>query len=72
MSTTIQITLDVKETLEKMKLYERETYVDVIERLIEDELELTEETKKEIEEARKEIKAGKFVTHEQLKKDLGL
>lgn len=54
-----------------MKLYPRETYEEVIERLIEDLNELNGETKAEIEEARKEIEAGKFVTHEQLKKDLG-
>ena len=55
-----------------MKLHPRETYEDVIERLIEDLSELDEETKVEIEGARNEIASGKFVTHEQLKKDLGL
>lgn len=55
-----------------MKLHPRETYEDVIERLIEDLSELDKETKVEIEEARNEIASGKFVTHEQLKKDLGL
>ena len=40
--------------------------------MIEDLSELNEETRAEIEEARKEIESGKFVTHEQLKKDLGL
>ena len=59
MTTTIQISDNVKKTLEKMKLYDRETYNDVIERMIEDELELNEQTKKEIEEARNRIKSGK-------------
>lgn len=72
MYTTIQVTAELKKMLEAMKLYDRETYNEVIERLVEDELELTEETKKEIEAARKEIKEGKFVTHKQLKKELGL
>ena len=34
--------------------------------------ELNEETIKEVEEARREIESGKFVTHEQLKKYLDL
>ena len=47
---------------------------DTIARGIEREVgsELKEQTREEIEEARKEIESGKFVTHEQVKKDLGL
>ena len=55
-----------------MKLHSRETFEEVIERLIEDLRELNDETKREIEEARREIEAGKFVTHKQLKKDLDI
>lgn len=72
MYTTIQISNELKKLLEKMKLYERETYDSVIERLVEDELELSEETKKEIETALKEVKAGRYVTHEEAKKKLGI
>ncbi len=70
--STIQIKEETKKTLKSMKLHPRETYEEVIERVIEDLRELNEETRAEIEEARKEIESGKFVTHEQLKKDLGL
>jgi len=70
--STIQIKEETKKTLQSMKLYPRETYEDVIERMLEDLRELSEETVADIEEARKEIESGKFVTHEQLKKDLGL
>ncbi|MHB1813096.1 MAG: DUF7557 family protein [Thermoplasmataceae archaeon] len=70
--STIQIKDETKKRLQSMKLHPRETYEDVIERLIEDLSELDKETKVEIEEARNEIASGKFVTHEQLKKDLGL
>lgn len=70
--TTIQVKEETKKTLQTMKLHPRETFEEVIERLIEDLSELNNETKREIEEARKEIEAGKFVTHKQLKKDLGL
>ena len=70
--STIPIKEETKKKLQSMKLYPRETYEEVIERLIEDLSELNEETKAEIEDARKEITYGKFVTHEQLKKNLGL
>jgi len=72
MSTTIQISDNVKSTLDKMKIISRETYNDIIEKMIEDDLQLNEKTKKEIEEARARIKAGKFITHEEVKKRLGL
>jgi len=39
---------------------------------IEDTKKLNEETKREIKQARANIKAGKFYTHEQAKKKLGL
>ena len=72
MSTTIQISDNVKKVLDRMKMIERETYNDVIERMIEDDLELNEKTKIEIEDARKRIKAGKFITQEDARKRLGL
>ena len=72
MSTTIQISDNVKAVLDRMKMMERETYNEVIERMIEDDLELNEKTKAEIEEARKRIKSGKFISHEDARKRLGL
>lgn len=71
MVTTIQIKEDVKSTLTQMKLFERETYNDVLERLIEDVQELNMETKKEIESAIKEIESGKCITHENLANEMG-
>ena len=71
MATTIQIKEDIKLILTQMKLFERETYNDVLERLIEDVQELNKETKKEIESAIKEIKSGKYITHEELAKEMG-
>jgi predicted transcriptional regulator len=72
MATTIQISDMTKQILDKMRLFGRETYNEVIDRMIEDNQELSEKTKKEIEEARKRIKAGKFLTQEQVEKKLGL
>jgi len=68
MATTIQISDEVKQILDKMKIFERETYNEIIENMIEDNLELNEKTKQEIEEARK----GKTVSHEEVRKRLGL
>lgn len=55
-----------------MKLAERETYEEVIWDLVEDTQELNEETKREIEQARKEIRDGKYHTLANVKKKLGL
>ena len=70
-TTTIQINEELKKELEEIKLFRRETYNEVIERLIEDMKELNEQTKNEIKKARKEIAEGKFKTHEQVKKEMG-
>ena len=72
MPTTIQISNDVKRVLDRMKLYERDTYNEILERMIEDDFELNKETKMGIQEAKKRIASGKFLTHEQVRKKLGL
>lgn len=72
MATTIQISDQVKQTLDKMKMFERESYNEVIENMIEDNLELNERTKKEIEERRREAKKGHTISHEEAKRRLGL
>ncbi len=71
MPTTIQIREDVKTTLDRMKIFKRETYNDVLERLIEDLKGLNDETRREIDAALNDIKEGKYVTHEALKKEMG-
>jgi len=72
MATTIQVSESLLDTLKKKKIYEKESYEEVIWNLVEDTMEINEETKKEIEQARADIKAGRFYTHEQVKKRLGL
>jgi predicted transcriptional regulator len=71
MSTTIQISDEMQKQLNDLKLFSRETYNDVLERILEDMQELNEKTKKEIEKAIKEIKSGHYKTHEEVKKELG-
>ena len=69
MPTTIQISDNVKTILDKMKMIERETYNDIIERMIEDDMELSTKTRKEIEER---MKNPELISHEDARKRLGL
>jgi predicted CopG family antitoxin len=71
-TTTIQLSTDVKRTLEAMKIHPRETFNDVLERLVEDVRELDGGTLVEVEKARAEIRAGKYLTQEQVRKAMGL
>ena len=72
MATTIQISNQLLERLKTMKMSEKESYEDIIWDLVEDHLELSEETRRNIAEAQKQISKGKSYTHEQVRKELGL
>ena len=72
MVTTIQISEDLQSSLAKRKIFDRETYEEVIWDMLEDTMELSEETKRDIMAARKEFKAGKFSTLEEVEKKLKL
>ena len=72
MPTTIQVSEKLQKELIKRKMYDKETYEEVIWDLVEDTLVLDEDTKKEIAQARQEIKEGKYHTMEEVKKELGL
>ena len=72
MSTTIQIDESIRDSLNAMKIHSRETYSDVILRLLEDQQELNDETKREIAKAVKEIESGKYKTHDEVKEEMGL
>lgn len=69
MSTTIQVSDEVKQKLERMKIFARESYNEIIERMLEDEMELNEKTKKEIDERKK---SSKLIHHNDVKKRLGI
>lgn len=69
--TTIQIGKDLLEELKKRKMGAKESYEEVIWDLIEDTMELSEETKQAIEQSRQEYKEGKFKTLEEVKNELG-
>jgi len=70
MATTIQISTDVKNHLDKMKIFQRETYNEIILNMIEDNMEINEKTKKELRE--RKLEKGKTVSHEEVKKRFGL
>ena len=72
METTIQISKDLLGKLKEMKIHEKESYENLIWDLIEDTMELSEETKKEIGQAREDFKQGRYYTHEHIKKELGI
>ncbi len=72
METTIQISKELRKKLQDRKFSSKESYEEVIWDLLEDTMEISEETKRDIEEARKEFKEGKVKTLAQVKKELGL
>ncbi len=78
-TTTIQVSNKLKRDLDAFKEHSRETYEDVIDRLVdlakeeeESELELSEETLAGIKESTEDLKNGRVCTSKQLKKELGL
>lgn len=72
MVTTIQVSNELLNKLKLRKMYDKESYEDIIWNLIEDDMELSEETKRNIEKSRLDIKAGKTITISEVKKKLGL
>ena len=72
METTIQISSELLERLKMMKIMDNESYENIIWDLIEDRLEFSGETKKDIIQSEREIRAGKIVSIEQIKKKLAM
>ena len=72
MATTIQVSSDLVEELKNRKMYNKESYEEIIWDLLENTKELSEETKLKIKMAEKQVKMGQVYTHEQVKKEIGL
>jgi len=73
MDTTIQISKNLLEKLKLMKIHEKESYENIIWDLIEDRMEFSEQTKRNIEGYEKAIKSGRtdeFTKLEDVKKEL--
>ena len=60
--TTIQISSELKEALQKRKLHTKESYEDVIWDLLEDQMQLKDEIVEIIEKGQKEYHEGKYET----------
>ncbi len=76
MVTSIQLANKTKSKLDKIKVFPKESYDDVVNRLInvaeDDEGVLSERTIKDLEKALTQVKSGKLLSHSQVKKKLGL
>lgn len=74
MPTSIQIEKEVKERLDKLKSHPRETYNEVLSRIINitEQEELSQQTIKNIEKSLNDIKAGRVASHKDVKKRLSL
>jgi len=72
MVTTIQISNELLKKLQDMKIHEKESYEELIWDILEDRMELSEETKKNIAEAEREFEEGRFHKWEDVKKELKL
>lgn len=72
MVTTIQVSKELKTALEKHKISTNETYEEVIWGLVEDRMELSDETKKAIDRARIDVAAGRTIPLADIKKKYGI
>ncbi|MFH0737449.1 MAG: hypothetical protein V1827_02035 [Candidatus Micrarchaeota archaeon] len=76
--TTVLLHKETKQRLEEMKEYAKESYDEVINklitivRLVKDEGKLSPETLKDIEEAREQIKKGRGMSTKALMEKLGI
>ncbi len=70
MATTIQISKELLEELKKRKIHNKESYENIIWDLLEDTMELSKETRKNIKQAEEEIKKGKVHSLEEVEKQL--
>jgi len=73
-STTIQVGTDTKEKLNGLKIHPRETYDDLINRLVDaayDDEPLSDEERDEIRASEKDIAAGRVRDMREIMKDLG-
>lgn len=74
-STSIRIRPETRDGLARLRKHPRESFDDVISRLIEsatDDEPLSEETLRTIEKSLREYREGIYYTHEEILEDLGV
>ncbi|MBU4242578.1 MAG: hypothetical protein KKA65_01250 [Nanoarchaeota archaeon] len=69
-TTTIQISKDLLEDIKSRKMYDKETYEDIIRDLLEDTMELSKQTLANIKKSEEDIKAGRVHKLEEIEKRL--
>ncbi len=72
MATTIQISNRLLETLRLKKMYDKESYEDIIRDLLEDTMELSAQTLDNIKKSEEDIKKGNVRSLQDVEKRLGL
>ncbi|AFU57033.1 hypothetical protein Ngar_c00830 [Candidatus Nitrososphaera gargensis Ga9.2] len=73
MDTTIQIDKKTRDKLKELKIHPKESYNNVVERLLAlriDEEELSEETIRDIEQSLEDVKAGRTLSMQEVKQRL--
>ena len=70
--TSIQVSRDLLEELKERKMYDKESYEDIIWDLLEDSMELSKQTEMHIEQSKKDFEEGKVHALEEVEKRLGL
>jgi len=71
--TTIQLSSELVERLQKMRMHSKESYENIIWDLVEDRMQLSEETKKAINEYEEDLKQNNwknFSSMDEMKKRL--
>jgi len=74
-SLTIKLEADTKASLDSLKIHPRETYDDVIKRLVDiaiDDEPLSSETQERLKEAEEDIKAGRTRPMAEVMRELGI
>ena len=72
MATTIQISKDLQQEMVERKLFDNETYEEVIWNLIEDVMEISEETMKGLRLAEKDVEEGRIHSLSDVKRELNV
>ena len=72
MGTTIQISSELLQKLKGMKISDKESYENLIWDLVEDRLEFSKETKKNIEQSLMDIRQKSTISLEDMKKKIGI
>ena len=71
METTIQVSNELLKQLKEMKINTKESYENIIWDLVEDRLEFSRQTKANLAKSEEDLKEGRTISLEELKKKIG-